>query len=172
MTLEEFLINIALSSSTAALVSGVLNYFFKIRIFRRESEAGYMQAKAGLYSLILFYLEKMRSAARVLGHGEEKYVFKKGEIDETIKEINDAIKEKLHLLSPEAVRNWLELQAVVYQEASLPRVKRLRELLLQEYNDEIIPKYQKIVGKEARKLKYGEESGNPQQVHPYLSSMR
>jgi len=154
MELGDFLINIALSSTTAALISGLFEYVFENRQFKRQAEAGYIQAQVRLYSLILFYLEKMRLAGVALGVGDDRYLFKKGEIDGIINELNQAMKDKLDLLNPEALRNWLELQLIIYQEACLPRIRKLRELILQEYNNEIIPKYQKIVGKEVRKLEY------------------
>lgn len=154
MELGEVLITIALSSTTAGIISVILSHHFQTRLFKRQSEAGYIQAKVRLYSLILFYIEKMRLAGIALGLGNEKYVFKKGEIDDIIKELNEAIKEKIDLLNPEALKNWLELQVIVYQQPVLERIKKLRELILQEYNEEIIPKYRKIVGGEPRQLRY------------------
>ena len=154
MNLEELLMTIALSSTTAAFISTILAHYFQTRFFKSQTEAGYIQAKVRLYSLILFYIEKMRLAGEVLGLGKAKYVFKKGEIDEIIKELNEAIKEKLDLINPEALKNWLELQTILYQKPALERIEKLRELILKEYNEEVIPKYRKIVGKEPRQLKY------------------
>jgi hypothetical protein len=154
MELEGLLINIALSSTTAALISVILSHYFQTKFFKSQAEAGYIQAKVRLYSLILFYIEKMRLAAKALGHGEEKYVFKEREIDGIIRELNDAVKEKLDLINPEALKNWLELQTIIYREPALERMKKLRELILQEYNTQIIPRYRKIVGEEPRQLTY------------------
>lgn len=152
MTLEEFLINLLLSSATAALISGILSHYLQMKIFKAQSEAGYIQAKVRLYSLILFYIEKMRLTGRVLGHGEESYMFTREEIEDVVTELNDAIKERVDLLNPRILENWLELQVDIYREPALPRMNELRELILQEYNDDLIPKYRKIVGEEPRRL--------------------
>jgi hypothetical protein len=111
MDLTEFVLTIALSSTMAAIVTAVLGYFLGERRFKRESQADYIQSKVRLYSLILFHLEAMHLHGIALGGTDDVYSWG-GEhpIEGIIREIDEAMKSRLDLLNPEALKNWLEAQ--------------------------------------------------------------
>jgi len=167
MDLTEFVLTIALSSTMAAIVTTVLGYFLGERQFKREKQAGYIQEKVRLYSLILFHLEAMHLHNIALG-GEDGYSWgEKHPIEEIIREIDEAIRPRLDLLNPEALKNWLEAQPMLYNieliADGLACLAAFHELVLREYNEEIIPAYRKIVGPEPRTLEYQPEPPAPQQ---------
>jgi hypothetical protein len=172
MDLTEFVLAIALSSTMAAIVTVVLSYFVQERRFKHESEARYLRAKVRLYSLILFHLTAMRLHNIVLGGSGESYSWgKRHPLEEIIREIDTAIKPRLDLLNPEALRNYLEAQPMLYTREALTlgdgisSLATFHDLVLREYNEELIPAYRKIVGPEPRKLEYKPEPPLPQQQH-------
>lgn len=62
---------------------------------------------------------------------------------------------KLHLINSNIQKEWLELHGLVTDrkfEAAVNTAKELVELVKTEFNDDIIPKYEKYVGKNIQQL--------------------
>jgi len=148
---------IGLSSLIAAIVSVILGIIRDVFVdryhFKRQSEAGYIQKQIQIYSQIYFVLKRI-----------EKYAISPqifGAASETMRELNNIMKENSSLIESEVLTNWLYLMALMgkavedkqrqhWEELSNEMVKTGDQtfLMIKEImNKNLIPKYRKIVGK-------------------------
>jgi len=147
--LQGLLLNVIFSAVFSSLFSSIFWYLFYRKKFKQEAEAGYIQEKVFLYSSFLYCILQLEKQLELKG---DDYVFKKEEVCNIITELDNRLKKNLHLLSSEILRLWLEIRTVICYKPVLGHLRKLRELLRHEYNEEIIPKYRKIVGEEPREL--------------------
>lgn len=106
--------------------------------------------------LYLFQLDKMRFHWQTLDKlnppqsdnqpKEERYVYP----DKDGKEIFDAITRKIEdsysLFKQESLKEWINVSALFFHPRALESVPKLRKMLIDEYNNEIVPEYEKMTG--------------------------
>jgi hypothetical protein len=140
----EFWIIVLSSGVVAAISSTIIGAIFNLYKLKRESEAGFVQARAELYSYLFFWLR----------------IWLTRDIDmplswEDFTTVDKYLSMKLHLISSDIQKEWLELHGLVTDrkfEDAVNTAKELVELIKSEFNDNIIPKYEKYVGTNIQKL--------------------
>lgn len=140
----EFWITVLSSGVVAAISSTIIGAIFNLYRLKRESEAGFVQARAELYSYLFFWLR----------------IWLTRDIDmplswEDFTTVDKYLSMKLHLISSDIQKEWLELHGLVTDrkfEDAVNTAKELVELIKSEFNDNIIPKYEKYVGTNIQKL--------------------
>lgn len=137
-----------LSGLVAALSSVIIGAIFNLYAIKykskRKDEAGFVNAKAELYSYLFFWLKTWLYS----------------DIDvpiswEDFNAVDKSLSTKLHLVSPNIQKEWLELHGLVTDhqfEDAVNTAKKLVELIRKDFNDNIIPNYEKFVGKNIQKL--------------------
>ena len=147
---------IGLSSLVASVVTVVLGIVRDVLVeksrFKRESEAGYLQSQIQLYSRIYYYLRRPRL-------GEAIYeIF--GGWKEGVKEMNAIFKAESSLLDKRVLNKWFSIWKSYrdYLEETDDKIKKelydgatedaieLLSIIKEIMNDNLIPKYRKIVG--------------------------
>ena len=140
---------IVLSSGVVAAISStiigaIVNLYSNLYRLKRESEAGFVQARAGLYSNLFFYLRTWLNRDIDIPQSWEDFTI-----------VDKELSMKLHLISSDIQKEWLELHGLItdrkFEDAVNTEIE-LVELIKSEFNDIIIPKYEKYVGKNIQKL--------------------
>jgi hypothetical protein len=111
---------------------------------KRESEAGFVQARAELYSYLFFWLRIWLTRDIDITPSWEDFTI-----------VDKYLSMKLHLINSDIQKEWLELHGKVTDrkfEDAVNTAKELVELIKSEFNDNIVPKYEKYVGKNIQKL--------------------
>lgn len=158
MSAESILSTIGLSAGVGGAVSAFMNYLMTMKEFRKKSQSELIENRLGLYSYFIFHLDEMRLRGDALQELEgitnpqEVYAYSQGELDETIKTIDSAIQDKLYLLNYEILREWVYVKTLFSQPQVNPHIHRLRELLVNEYNNVILPSYTEIVGEGVQRI--------------------
>lgn len=128
----------------SVIISALLNLYAIRYKSKRQDESGFVNARAQLYSYLFFWLKTWLYS----------------DIDvplswEDFNAVDTRLSEKLHLINPNIQKEWLELHGRV-TERNYPKAvntaKKLVELIRKDFNDNIIPKYEKYVGKNIQKL--------------------
>lgn len=139
-----FWITVLSSGVVAAVSSTIIGAIFNLYRLKREGEAGFVQARGELYSHLFFWLR----------------IWLKRDIDipiswEDFTTVDKYLSMKLHLIKSDIQKAWLELHGQVTDEKFEDAVNtaiELVELIKKEFNDDIIPKYEKYVGKNIQQL--------------------
>ena len=129
---------------SSAIISAIVNLYAIKYKFKRESEAGFVNARAELHAYLFFWLR----------------IWLARDIDipiswEDFTTVDKYLSMKLHLINSDIQKEWLELHGKVTDrkfEDAVNTAKELVELIKNEFNDNIIPKYEKYVGKNIQKL--------------------
>ena len=140
----EFWITVLSSGVVAAVSSTIIGAFFNLYRLKRESEAGFVQARAELYSYLFFWLRIWLTRDIDIEPSWEDFT-----------EVDKCLSMKLHLVNSEIQKVWLELHGKIVErefEDAVNLVKELVDFVKDEFNEEIIPKYEKYVGKNIQKL--------------------
>ena len=111
---------------------------------KRESEAGFVEARAELYSYLFFWLR----------------IWLYRDIDNTLSwadftTVDKYLSKKLYLISSDIQKEWLELHSLVTEKKDVDAVEKgikLVKLIESDFNENIIPKYEKYVRKNIQKL--------------------
>ena len=149
---------IGLSAIISALVSAVLNYFINIRTFKKQNQIRLIEDKLAAYSYITFHIDKMRFKGEALKkHGgdtnvEDVYGYTDKEREEIFQAINKKIEEKYFLLNQDILKEWAWVSTLFAHESSKQHMSNLKNLIVKEYNDIIIPKYNKLTGNEISRI--------------------
>lgn len=153
--MNDILSIIGLSSLIASIVTVILGIVKDILVekyrFKREKEAGYIQAQIRLYRRIHFLLRRLRMGATI----SELF----GSILENTKTLNDIMSESSDILESRVTNTWVAYLALIQKayEAKGEKRKKLimkakeheKELIstIKEImNENLIPKYRKFVG--------------------------
>lgn len=148
---------IGLSSLIASIVTVILGIVRDVLVekhrFRRQSEAGYIQSQIQIYSRIYFLLQRLEKGASIA----ELF----GDTVENMKELNKIIGKNSSLMEPKIVNEWLGMMAfsqkfmkekkvtkkrTEYAKQMRKHSKSIREIIKTRMNNNLIPKYRKIVG--------------------------
>ena len=132
--------NILFSAFSAAILTTLLAHWFEVRRFKMQTKIDYIQKRAKLYSVIIFYLEKMRRLGESYGKSDE-YFYEEGEAPKIINELNQEMKDKLEILdNPDALKAWFLTQSFLNKPEGVQYIRQFRNLILKEYDDVIISK--------------------------------
>jgi hypothetical protein len=160
---------IGLSSLIAAVVTVILGIARDILVekhrFKRKSEAGYIQSQIRLYAQIHFLLRRLEVSGKV---GDVLF----GKIVENIRELNDIIKRSSDLLETRLLNTWMFIWKVaeesikekeeeklkVYGKIMDDKAKEMESIIRDIMNNNLIPKYCKIVGKTVPTLNSTDDS--------------
>ena len=140
----DFWVTVLASGVVAAVSSTIIGAIFNLYKFKRESEAGFVQARAELYSYLFFWLRIW------LAQGIEQPIHLEDFIP-----VDKFLSLRLHLVNSEIQKEWLTLHDEVVAETfedAVDTALKLVELIKKEFNEDIIPKYEKYVGKNIQKL--------------------
>lgn len=147
---------IGLSSLVASVVTVILGIVRDVLVekyrFKRESEAGYVQSQIKVYSQIYFLLRRLRTGAIA----SELF----GELEDNIKELNNLIKTNASLVESRVLNKWVYQMALTTAYLKDPedetseeirkdvneRVIQLASIIKEIMNNNLIPKYRRIVG--------------------------
>ena len=147
---------IGLSSLVASVVTVVLGIVRDVLVekhrFKRQSEAGYVQAQIRMYSQINYLVKRV-----LIGlYSPELF----GRMEDEIKKINDIVKESSDLLDSRVLNEWLLImenfdhflresnadEVLKYYKKVKKHTRQLGSIIKEITNDDLIPKYRKIVG--------------------------
>jgi hypothetical protein len=148
-----------LSAIIGGAASAVVNYFLTAKESKKQRQANFIKDKLSIYSYFIFHIEKMRFKGEAikerdgqLSDTEDHYLFTAQEVKETTEAIDSKIQDQLYLLSYEILHEWVHVKTLMYHPLSQKHIDNLRSLLLTEYNEEIVPLYDKVVGGKLKKL--------------------
>jgi hypothetical protein len=162
-TALDYLSLIGLSAIVGAGVSTVLNYFFDTQRVKKQNQIRLIESKLDLFSFIIFHLDKMRfhgdaikerSGIRREDMPEEVYSYSgsKDEFNEIVTDINDKIKDRYYLFRQKILKEWTYVNtSSTILDAAL-RLPELRKMIVTEYNDVIVPEYDRLTGKKIDKI--------------------
>lgn len=149
LTSEEFWKIVLTSSLITSIIGAISNWYFNIQKFKRESEAGFIGARASIYSRLWFWL----------------HIWKCTDIDKPLSwaefsDIDKILTEKQHLLSPDIQQKWFVLhehvrdvaRGRVDEETAANTVDELINSIRTEFNNDIRLRYSKYVGKTTQEL--------------------
>lgn len=140
----EFWVIILSSGVVAAISSAIISAYFNLYRLKRENEAGFVQARAELYSYLFFWLRIWLTRDIDITPSWKDFV-----------NVDNYLSLRLHLVNSEIQKEWLELHGEVVDKKFTNAVDitaELVDLVRDEFNEKIIPKYEKYVGKNIQKL--------------------
>jgi hypothetical protein len=158
---SEFLsLVVALFAIIAAVVSIILNYFSTLKISKKHNQFKLMGEKLALYSYINFYFDKMRFKFDAIEQHQGRRTTSEGfatnvtddELKEIISIINDRIEENYYLFRQDILKEWTYITIYYADESAKARMPKLRQMVKDEYNNNIKPEYEKITGMKIEKL--------------------
>ena len=147
-----------LSAIVSGFVSSLINYKITIKQYKKKSQANLIEEKLRLYSFIIYHLDKMKlkgdaiQSIKGVIEPEDKLMHSGDELDKTFESVDSEIQNRLYLLNYEILKEWIFTKTLAYQPQVGEHIQKLRTLLIQEYNDEIIPKYTELVGEGVPKI--------------------
>lgn len=129
---------------SSVIIGAILNLYAIKYKSKRQDEAGFVNARAKLYSYLFFWLKTwLYSDIDVLISWKD------------FTTVDTRLSEELHLIDSDIQKEWLELHGRV-TDRNYPKAvntaKKLVELIRKDFNDNIIPTYEKYVGKNIQKL--------------------
>lgn len=146
--MDEFWLTVLSSGIVAAFFSTIIGAIFNLYSIsyrlKRESEVGFVEARAELYSYLFFWLR----------------IWLYRDIDNTLSwadftTVDKYLSKKLYLISSDIQKEWLELHSLVTEKKDVDAVEKgmkLVKLIESDFNENIIPKYEKYVRKNIQKL--------------------
>jgi hypothetical protein len=147
---------IGLSALVSGGVSALVNYFINFYDFKKKAKIESLKEKIELYSYVIFQLDRMRFMAEAMkktkgisqdiAEGGERYLYREKEGQQILENITKAMEKKYHLLSQEILSKWMEVYALFSHPIALESTPKLRKMLIDEYNNQIINEYQKLTG--------------------------
>lgn len=141
----------AVPAVVSAVVSGVVTMLVNTRQMSEKRHFNYVEDRTDLYAYFILHLDAMRykgeAMKKLRGRNDPEpiYVFTKEEFEGTLLAIDSKIKNKSHLISPEILKLWIYVKTMSYNPEVKSHVDKLRELLVKEYDDIIVPEYNKSV---------------------------
>ena len=128
----------------SVIISSLLNLYAIRYKSKRQDESGFVNARAQLYSYLFFWLKTFLCSDIDVPLSWKEFTA-----------VDTRLSEKLHLVNPNIQKEWLELHGLVTDrnfEDAVNTAKKLVDLIRKDFNDNIIPKYEKYVGKNIQKL--------------------
>lgn len=145
---DDFWIIVLSSGITAALVSSLFsilgNYLYFRWKFKKETTAGYIQARIERYSKIWFFLKLW--LLKPIDPPPDT-----SELDE----MDNLISSRLDLISEEIQNDWLGLRELTLEEEYEKAVllaRSLVERIRTEFNEKLVPEFKKYVDSDIQKL--------------------
>ncbi len=141
-------------------ISTLINYLVNIRDFKKKNKIRIAEEKIELYSYIIFQLDRMRFAWYALEKNQgnnpedseyEHFVYPEGDNKEFIKEMEKRLEKGYHLFEQEIMKEWAYISILFNHPSSIPKIPAFRRKVIEEYNNKIIPEYQKLTGYELQK---------------------
>ena len=116
-----------------------------------------MDEKLSLYSYIIYHIDKMGFKAdaikkHVRAQTDTQDFFPGKEFDEIVNDVNAVIKNKYYLFKQSFFKEWVYVSVLHYDPTSKTHLIELRQTLIKEYNDTIIPEYKEITGVDIPKI--------------------
>ncbi len=140
-------------------ISALFNYLFNVRDLKKKNKISQIKEKVELYSYLIFQLDRMRFAwhafeikeGRKPEESEYEHFVASGSEKEMIREMEKKIEQGYHLFSQDIMKEWAYFSNLFFHPTSIPKIPALRRMLIQEYNDKIIPEYQNLTWYELQK---------------------
>lgn len=147
---------IGLSAAVSGIISAVFNYFMNQRGFKKQKKVESLNEKITLYSYMIFQLDKMRfrwEALQKLPGSKpvdestpEQYSIRSKEDRDLFEKITEKIQDKYSLFKQETLQEWINATALFHHPSALKSVPKVRDMLVNEYNNEIISEYEDLTG--------------------------
>jgi hypothetical protein len=83
---------------------------------------------------------------------EERYVSTDKDLQTTIDKIDDIIEDKYHLFNQIIFKEWVYIQTHISDSSVIPCLPQLRQMIVNEYNNTILPEYRKLTGKTIERI--------------------
>jgi hypothetical protein len=80
------------------------------------------------------------------------YSATQNELENTISLIDNKINEKYYLFRQDILKEWVYVTTSPSQSSTKERLPKLRQMIINEYNNNIIPEYQRLTGKKIDKI--------------------
>jgi len=139
-----FLTSSVVAALTSAILGFVLNRWFFSFQFKKKHEAGFIQGRAQLYSKLFFWLQVW------------EFTDNSNELSwKQFTDVDALLSTSLHLVSAEIQNKWLQVHTYVLdenEEGTTRTIRELSKIVMNEFNDKIIPKYECYVGKNIQRL--------------------
>ena len=144
---------IGLSAVVSGIVSALVNYRMNLKSFKKQKQIDYLREKIALYSYLIFQADKMRfeweAITKLPGNepidDEEKYLQPR-DAEEVFKKITTKMEDSYSLYGQEILREWLNVSMIFFHPSATESLTKMRTMLINEYNDKILPDYEKITG--------------------------
>lgn len=144
---------IGLSAVVSGMVSAIVNYWMNLRSFKKQKRIDYLKEKIALYSYLIFQADKMRfgweAITKLPGNQSvgdtEKYLQPKDR-KEVFERITSKMEDSYSLYGQEILREWVNVSTIFFDPSATESLTKMRTMLIKEYNDKILPEYEKITG--------------------------
>jgi hypothetical protein len=153
LSLADYLNLVGLSAIVGVGVSTILNYFITLKLSKTQARIKTVEEKLGLYSYIIFNLDKMRFKGSALKKragdtsNGDVYSYSDNELENMVSTINDKIGDRYYLFEQDILQEWISIITLPSAEETKERVQSLRQMLVDQYNKTIIPEYNNLTGK-------------------------
>lgn len=141
-------------------ISALFNYLLNIKDFNKKNKIRLIEEKIELYSYLIFQLDRMRfgwyafetmEGRRPQDSEFEHFVIRSGEEKAMINEMSKRMEKGYHLFKQDILKDWAYFDNLFFHPSSVPKIPAFRKNLIDEYNNKIIPEYQKLTGQELEK---------------------
>jgi hypothetical protein len=141
-----------------ALIGGISSAFIYQwltgRGLKKKSRTESLYQKLGLYSYLIFQLDRMRFEYEALENSQNTPLNQRGgmegfsasekELNKIFEGVIAKIEDKYHLFKQEFLKEWMSLITLPYDKSSAEKTPILRKMLIEEYNENILPEYEKL----------------------------
>jgi hypothetical protein len=158
VTLLEILPLVGLSAIIGAGVSAVFNYIFNLKASKKQSQIKLIEQKLALYSYVNFQLDKMRFMGDALkaktgtDTPNDVFAYLQSEGKDIFSEITERFNDEYYLFKQDFLKDWIYVSTHISDESCIERLPILRQKLVEQYNNVIIPTYYRLTGNKIGKL--------------------
>lgn len=148
-----------LSAIIGGVTSAVVTFLVNMKEFSKKRHSTFIEDKIDVYSYIIYCIDAMRYKGEALkllknekGKDEPIYAYSQDEWEETIKKIDNKINDKYFLLTHQILEDWVIVKTLFAYPLVSQHIEKLRSALTNEYNDVIVPEYEKMVSGKINKI--------------------
>ena len=157
MNLIDILSFVGLSAAVGASVSSILNYLFTVKASKKQNQIKMIEQKLALYAYVIFQLDRMKFMGDALkpktgiDTPNDLYAYPQSERD-IFSEISERIKNEYYMFKQSFLKDWIFANAHISDKSSIERLPILRQEIVDQYNNVIIPEYYRLRGNKIDKL--------------------
>lgn len=74
------------------------------------------------------------------------------ELQNIIVAINEIIKDKYYLFRQDILKEWVYITVYFADPSVIDKVPNLRQMVVDEYNNNVVPEYEKLTGKKIARI--------------------